>query len=328
MPRRNTQESLIAMKKEIIDKCINKDILCKEAAKILNMHANAFSRLKRRYIEQGEQVLVQKKTGPKNGTTYNRTHEKIEKLVEYLSDKYSHEGPVPLSEHLFDEFRIKLNPVTIWRILKRTHKRYCRTYNIQEKPNYTFYSLDTPGEELQLDGFYPFGRSRKIVILSAIDDCSRYIYCKCFDRETSDNAITFVNELIKRVPFKVQRIRVDNRYGKKLKEYCENVLNIEVIQNDPYKPTQNGKIERFNRTLKYNFFWRYCSYWDSFETLGLKLSNWQHYYNYERRHGGYKMNRLTPAQKIAQTLLYSLSLQLSNDSYPQKVTGTVQQYKH
>jgi transposase InsO family protein len=324
MPRRNTQEALIAMKKGVIEKCIKREILCKEGAKILRMHPKALSRLKRRFLEQGETALVPKKPGPKKGKTHNRTPEKIEKLVEYLSDKYWHLGPVPLAEHLFDEFKIKLSSVTIWRILKRRGKRYFRDYEPQKKKDWLFYSLDIPGEELQLDGFYPFGKSRKIVVLSAIDDCSRYVFCKCYTRETANNAIKFVSELINRVPFKIQRIRVDNRYGKLFRQYCEKILNIKVIENDAYTPKQNGKIERFNKTLKYDFFWRYCSYWDSFETLGLKLATWLYYYNYQRQHGGYKMNRLTPAQKIAQTLFYSLVLTIN--AYPQKVTGTMKQH--
>ena len=48
---------------------------------------------------------------------------------------------------------------------------------------------------------------------------------------------------IKNAPFRIQRIRVDNRYGKKFKEYCES-LGIEVVENEPYCPQQNGKIER------------------------------------------------------------------------------------
>jgi len=37
------------------------------------------------------------------------------------------------------------------------------------------------------------------------------------------------------------------------------------------------------------------------------------------------MNKLTPAQKIAETLLFSTSNRIIY--YPQKVTGTLQQYK-
>ena len=140
---------------------------------------------------------------------------------------------------------------------------------------------------------------------SAIDDCSRYIFSKCYPRETADNGIRFVNELIRHVPYIIKRIRVDNRYGKKFKDYCEKVLGIEVIANDPYRPNQNGKIERFNKTLKYDFFWTYCKYFESMELINYKLHQWQGYYNYERKHTGLDMHKRTPAQKIASTLHFS-----------------------
>jgi len=173
---------------------------------------------------------------------------------------------------------------------------------------------------MQLDACYPFGRSRKLAHFDAIDDCSRWIYGRPYTRETADNAIDFVKHLKKKVPFNSQFIRVDNRYGKKFVEYC-NSIGIEVIENEPYSPQQNGKIERFHKTLKYEFYWKYCTYHDSLEAIKLKYFLWERYYNTQRRHSGLGMKGLTPQEKIANTLLLSLT-----NVYPQKVTSTLQQY--
>ena len=318
--RRNTQGELIAMKKQIIEKCLNRQLKCKDGANLLQMHPKAFSRLKSRYILDGETALMPKKPGPKRFTPKNRTPEIIEQLVEDLAMKNPNLGPIPLSEELFDKYSIKLDQTTIWRILKRRKIRYAKEYKRwKEKPK--FYCLDTPGLELQMDGCYPFGRSRKIVGFDAIDDCSRWIYGKLYNREDADSAIDFVKHLVNNVPFRIQRIRVDNRYGKEFREYCESI-GIEVIENEPYSPEQNGKIERFHKTLKREFFWKYCSYHDSLEVMQYKYNQWQNYYNTKRRHGGYGMNRMTPQQKIASTLFLSLN----NINYPQKVTLILQQY--
>ena len=171
-----------------------------------------------------------------------------------------------------------------------------------------------------MDGCYPFGRARKIVGFDAIDDCSRWIYGKLYQREDSDSAIDFVKHLINNVPFKIQRIRVDNRYGKKFKGYCQSI-GIKVIENEPYAPEQNGKIERFHKTLKREFFWKYCGYHDSMIVMQCKYNLWQYHYNTKRKHGGYGMNRITPQLKIASTLFQSLNI-----IHPQKVTSTLQQY--
>jgi len=118
---------------------------------------------------------------------------------------------------------------------------------------------------------------------------------------------------------------VDNRYGKTFVKH-RNSLGIEVIENEPYSPEQNGKIKRFHKTLKREFFYRHRSYTDSLETLNYKYSQWLTYHNHQRRHVGLGMNGLTPAQKIASTLLKvtANTLILTN---PQKATGTPQEYK-
>jgi transposase len=322
---RSTQETLIAMKKQLIERCLNKQMLWKDAAKVLQMHSKALSRLKRRYIQYGEAALMPKKPGPKTfKPPENKTDEDIEDIVVDLSIKYPNEGPQPLADRLGDEYLIRLDQSTVYRILKRRKIRYGREYK-RWKEDPKLYCLETPGEEMQLDACYPYGKARQICSFDAIDDCSRFTDGKCYNRETCDNAIKFVDRLVKTVSFKIKRIRVDNRYGKRFKEHCLKKYDIEVIENDPYSPEQNGKIERFHKTLKKEFFYRYCSFTDSLETINYKYALWLHYYNYHRRHRGLGMKGLTPAQKIAITLLQSTANELIIN--PQKVTGTLQSYK-
>lgn len=323
--RRRTQEELVMLKKGIIEDCLNKRMKCKDGAKLLQMHVKAFSRLKRNYLEYGIAVLYGRKPGPKEGVeVYNKTPQEIEDIVVKLALDNPSKGPIPLSDDLLENHSIRINPATVWRILERTKTRYTAEYKRWKKEEPKFYSLDTPGLELQMDGCYPYGRQRKLVSFDAIDDCSRFVFGKCYYHEDVKSAIKFVHELIKQSPFPIQRIRVDNRYKKEFKNYCEQNLGIEVIVNDPYTPKQNGKIERFHKTLKREFFWKYCSYTDNIKIINLKYALWLKHYNYERKHQGYKMNNLTPAQKIASTLLFKQT----NDIiyYPQRVTGTLQQY--
>ena len=309
------------MKKSILEKNIAKEINRVQAAGLLKMHINAFSRLKKRYMEHGISALYPKKPGPKKGAAYNKTPEWIENIVVKVAESRMDLGPVPLVDEIYENYGVKLDSTTIWRILKRKKVRYGSEYKrwTQEEPK--LYCLDLPGLELQMDGSYPFGRSRKIVSFDAIDDCSRYVCAKLYNRETAENAIEFVKYMVSKAPFRIQRIRVDNRYGKKFREYCESI-GIEVIENDPYTPKQNGKIERFHKTMKREFYWKYCSFHDSDEMLQYKLNQWLHHYNTDRKHGGYGMDRMTPKQKIASTLFLSLG----NINYPQNVTLTLQQY--
>jgi transposase InsO family protein len=322
MPRRNTQETLIAMKKEILDSCIAKKIKCLEGAKLLNMHPKSFSRLKREYIEKGEEILTPKPPGPKNGyIAKNRTPEWLENIVCELARNHANDGTIELSEILFEEYKIRLDQSTIYRILKRKFIRYGLEYVKLEKAKPQLYCLETPGEELQLDACYPFGRGRQICCFDAIDDCSRLVIARMYDRETADNAIDFIRYLIEHAPFKIKRIRIDNRSKNKIKAFCETV-GIEVIVNDAHTPKQNGKIERFHKTIKKKFFWKYCSIHDDINLINYNLQLWLVYYNEKRRHGGYGMNKLTPIQKLTGSLFNSLYI------IPvEKVTLTMQRYK-
>ena len=316
---RSTHIQLLTMKKEIFKNCYHGMMKWKDAAAILKLHPKSLSRLKKRYEQLGDCALVGRKPGPKHYTPQNRTSLEVERIVENLAERHLQLGTLPLSEKLFELRGIKLNQSTIYRILKRRRVRYTTTYKRwKQKPK--LYCLDEPGIEIQLDGCYPHGRSRKIVCYDSIDDCSRFVFGKCDAGVESDElAIQYVSELVRKAPFRIQRIRVDNRYGKRFEEYCGSI-GVKIVRNDAYSPEQNGKIERFHRTSKQEFFHKLP--WDTdLTTLNYHFSLWLHEYNYFRKHGGFGMNRLTPVQKLISTWLHSL-----NYTNPKKVTGILQQY--
>jgi transposase len=320
MLKRNTQEELIAMKKGILEKCINKEMRCYEGAKLLHMHPKSFSRLKRSYIQYGEAILVTKKTGPKNNPPPNKTSAHIEKLVCNTAKLNQRATTITIAEYFTNDLGISIHETTVYRILKRNRIRYCREFIKVNKPKPQLYCLETPGLELQMDACYPFGRGRKLCCFDAIDDCSRWVIAKLYDRETAANGIEFVKYLMQRAPFPIQRIRVDNRYGKELKKFCKTV-GIEVVTIHAYRPQENGKIERFHRTLKHNFFWGFCGFYEPTEELQYKLNQWVTWYNTERKHGGYGMNNITPRNKLISSIFNSLCI------IPEKkVTSTLQSY--
>jgi len=318
--RRNTQEELIAMKKAIFDKCLAKEMLCKEGAKLLSMHEKAFSRLKGRYERFGESALIPKKTGPKHSPPPNKTPDYIEDIIADIARDNMGKSPIELADQLWQEYGIKRDQSTIYRILNRKKIRYWRQPIREEKQKPKLYCLEIPGQELQLDACYPFGRGRQLVCFDAIDDCSRWVVARMYDRETADNAIDFVKHLITVVPFRIRRIRIDNRYGHKLREFCESI-GIEVVTIDAYECSQNGKIERFHKTIKREFFWKYCGFYDNQVLIEYRLNQWLSWYNTKRKHSGYGMNRMTPQMKITMSLFNSLYI-IPRD----KVTLTLQSY--
>ncbi|MEK7166475.1 MAG: integrase core domain-containing protein [Patescibacteria group bacterium] len=316
---RNLKDYLIAMKKGILDKCINKQMKCYAGAKLLRMHPKSFSRLKKLYLWRGEAALFPKKTGPKKGSPPNRTSGHLEYLVCETAKLNPRATIIAIADY-FNGLNIKIHPTTVYRILKRNRIRYCLEYSRLPKAKPTLYCLETPGLELQMDACYPFGRGRKIACFDAIDDCSRLVIAKLYDRETAANAIDFVKYLVAKAPFRIQRIRVDNRYGHELRDYCKTI-GIEVVTIHAHRPQENGKIERFHKTLKEQFFWRYCGFYDDTELLQYRLNRWLAEYNDHRKHYGFGMSGLTPRQKLAGSLFNSLCI-----IQKEKVTLTLQTY--
>ena len=74
---------------------------------------------------------------------------------------------------------------------------------------------------------------------------------------------------------------------------AEQHPGMEYIQ--PGKPQQNAYIERFNRTVRYEWLSQY--YWEDLEEVRLFATNWMFEYNHNRPNmalGGF-----TPKQRLA-----------------------------
>jgi transposase InsO family protein len=152
----------------------------------------------------------------------------------------------------------------------------------------------------QLDATeYVLSGGRKCVIFQLIDDHSRYaVASHVASSETAKAAIAVVDKAIAAhgVP---QRLLTDNglalnpsRRGH-LGRLVAHVgdLGVEAITGKPYKPTTQGKNERFHQTL-----FRYLDKQPLAETLAelqAQVDTFDHIYNTERPHQGLP-GRLTP----------------------------------
>jgi len=65
----------------------------------------------------------------------------------------------------------------------------------------------------------------------------------------------------------------------------------------PHCPWQNGKVERFNRTLATE--WAYRQIFTSNDERAAALAPWLDYYNTPRRHTA--LNRLPPISRLSPT---------------------------
>ncbi len=204
---------------------------------------------------------------------------------------------------------------TRWSLLGDTGPLYRRLARIfrqtgvaraepRKKPRaaYRRFVYPAPNACWQLDATeYILAGGRRCVIFQLIDDHSRYaVASHAAVGETSRDAIRVVRKAIKRhgVP---QRLLSDNgvalnpsRRGivGQLVEYVSR-LGVEPITGKPYKPTTQGKNERFHQTL-----FRYLDKQPiagGLRELQAQIDRFDHIYNTERGHQALP-GRITPLQ--------------------------------
>jgi len=129
---------------------------------------------------------------------------------------------------------------------------------------------------------------------TAIDDCTRYKILSLFKKRSAKETLEFIDQVIDRMPFPIQRIQTDR--GQEFFAYevqeCLKKYKIKFRPIRPASPHLNGKVERSQRTDLDEF---YNSVDLKDLKLAEKLSEWEKYYNHNRSHGSLK--NLTPFEK-------------------------------
>lgn len=279
---------------------INKEKTVVSVAKELNVSRQIVHRWLNRYKRYGiNGLLLKKRKG--NIVAHNRTSPEVEHLVITLAKKYWVDGVQVLCDHLQYENNITLHPTTIYRILKRNDIRYTNNYTrTKRKWKKQLYSHSTAGEELQMDTKYPFGYKKGKVIYTIIDDASRWVFAWSYATANQENTLDFIDKVFTRAPFDIQKIRTDNGTEFTGKQVKNDLFKRKVAHrlNTPYCPEENGKIERFHRTLnekalRFGFHER-----ESLDQLQYKLTLFLFYYNYQRKHRGLGMNATSPITRL------------------------------
>ncbi|MEK6846127.1 MAG: DDE-type integrase/transposase/recombinase [Nanoarchaeota archaeon] len=310
---------MILHREKLLKEIMEKKRRVNEVAEILGIERETVSRLLAKYKFGGLDEIVPKKPGPKIGSlAVNRTEKELEDFICVKAEQHRDMGPQTLTDLFLEDYGLKIDQSTVYRILKRREMRYGFGYHKLKKKRKA-YCLNQPGEELQMDVCFPFGYERKECVYDAVDDCSRYAFAKVMPVHNQSGAIKFTEDVLKSFPFTIKASRTDcgREFGKEFTEYLR-AHGIEHRRNPPYTPQHNGKVERYHRTFKEKEAIRWPFY-EEREELNYRLVLWLQHYNFSRRHRGLGMNGLTPAQKLLYAA-FSFPLQ----SHLQNVTGTLQ----
>jgi transposase InsO family protein len=262
-----------------------------------------------RYDAEGDAGLEDRSSRPH--TTPTRTSAEIEQRV--VAARIEHRKG---QDWLGPELGVPAR--TVSRILRRHNlPRLCECDPLTgqviraSKTTVVRYERDHPGELVHMDvkkigripdggGWRAHGRemgstsARKKTkigydyVHSVVDDHITLAFTEIHPDEKADTTAEFFARAVEFFTshgITIERVMTDNawsyRHGRRLRELlAEHSIRHKFIR--PHCPWQNGKVERFNRTLATE--WAYRQVFASNDERAAALAPWLDYYNTERRH--------------------------------------------
>jgi len=199
-------------------------------------------------------------------------------------------------------------PSTVHRVLRRLGAPRLRDL---DRPTRVIvrYERERPGELVHVDvkkqgripdggGWRIHGRDRRAgsrrlrgqgydFVHAAVDDRSRLAYAEILPDERKETASAFVTRAIGFFSDRgitVERVLTDNGACYRSRPFARVLADAGVghRRTRPYRPQTNGKVERFNLTLKWE--WAYARLYETNVSRTEALERWLHHYNYHRPH--------------------------------------------
>jgi transposase InsO family protein len=275
-----------------------------------------------RFAEHGEDGLRDRSSRPRSMPT--KTSDEVEKEV-LAARAADREGQDVLGP------KVGVPPRTVSRILRRHNVAYLRDCDPMtgevirsSKTTAVRYEKSRPGELTHMDvkklgkirtggGWKAHGReateaskkrSEKVgydYVHSLVDDYTRLAYSEVLPDEQGPTCAAFLTRAAAYFAAhgitQIERLMTDNAWAYKwsLRGVCAE-LGITQKFIKPHCPWQNGKVERFNRTLATE--WAYRQPFASSAERQAALAPWLQHYNNDRRHsalgGKPPISRLSP----------------------------------
>jgi transposase InsO family protein len=307
----------------LIDRVVVQQWPVAHAAKAMGISRQCAYRWVRRWRAEGAAGLLDRSSRPRHSP--RRTPAAVEQAV--VADRVEQRrGPAWIAA------RHPVCPRTVSRVLARHQlPRLALLDPITgeviraSKTTAVRYERDLPGELVHMDvkkiGKIPPGGGWRVhgresgrstaqkkarigydYVHSVVDDHSRLAYSEVLADEKGTTCAAFLERALAYLAGhgidRVERLMTDNAwaYRYSLREVC-TAHDIKQKFIKPHCPWQNGKAERYNRTLASE--WAYRQVWLSNEARTNALAPWVEHYNTERAH--IALAGLTPLARLSPT---------------------------
>jgi transposase InsO family protein len=260
-----------------------------------------FYKWRQRLTEFGEAGLADRSRAPRRSPRA-LAPDVISKIL-YLRQHY-HFGPSRIAAYLVRFHQQSVAQSSVHRVLIR-HGMNRLPANQKHRPHgqrWQRYEKPQPGHRLQLDVKFLeriAGSTKRLYQFTAIDDCTRIRVLKVYDACNQATAIQFVEEVRRRLPFRIHVIQTDNgaEFQSRFHWHLET-HDIRHVYIRPRTPHLNGKVERSHRVDDQEFYQLLDQdgIADDIHLFNDKLREWENYYNYHRPHSA--LDGQTPYERL------------------------------
>lgn len=260
-----------------------------------------FYKWQRRYDEHGAAGLCDRSRAPHRSP--RATSPDVVRKILYLRQQY-HFGAGRIRDYLKRFHTVSIAQSSVHRILGK-HGMHRLPANQKHRPHaqrWQRYEKPQPGHRLQLDVKFleriP-GTRKRLYQFTAIDDCTRIRVLKVYDACNQQTAIRFIDDVLRRLPFRVHVLQTDNgaEFQSRFHWHVET-HDIRHVYIRPRTPHLNGKVERSHRVDDQEFYQLLDAggIADNIQLFNEKLREWEDYYNYHRPHGA--LDGQTPYERL------------------------------
>jgi len=295
------QARLVAWRLRILKHAEEEPRYVAQTCRYFGISRTAFYRWKKRYKEHGVAGLADRSRAPQRSP--RATSPAVVRKILYLRQNY-HFGAYRIAAYLQRFHQVEIVRSSVHRILVR-HDMGRLPANQKHRPHkkrWKRYEKAQPGHRLQMDVKFleriP-GTRKRLYQFTAIDDCTRIRVLKVYDRCNQRMAIRFLDEVRKRLPFRILALQTDNgaEFQSRFHWHAES-LDIRHVYIRPASPHLNGKVERSHRIDEQEFYQMLDQNGisDNIHLFNDKLREWEDYYNYHRPHGA--LQGRTPYERL------------------------------